>query len=82
MGDQLKREIIISSSLIKFGVGGIAMLNKIIVNHQALARGKISMEPRRRIMVRLFVRSYAVLARQNSAEDVSPWAIIITIAPE
>ena len=40
------------------------------------------MEPRRRIIVRLFVRSYVVFARQKSAEDVSPWAIIITMAPE
>lgn len=37
--------------------------------------------PRRRIIVRLLVRSYIVLARQNKAEDVRPWAIIIVMAP-
>lgn len=82
IGDQLKSVIIISNSAIKFGVGGRAMLNKIMASHQAEANGKISIDPRSKIIVRLFVRSYAVLARQNKAEDVNPWAIIIIIAPE
>lgn len=57
IGDQLKREIIIRTSPAKLIDGGRAILNKIIVNHQAPARGKISRAPRRRIIVRLFVRS-------------------------
>ena len=38
--------------------------------------------PRMAINIRVFVRSYSMLARQNSIEEVRPWAIIRIIAPE
>lgn len=38
--------------------------------------------PRMAINIRVFVRSYNMLARQNSIEEVRPWAIIRIIAPE
>lgn len=72
---------IISSSLAKFTEGGRAILNNRIESHHKAAKGKINRAPRRRIIVRLLVRSYIVLAKQNNAEDVSPWAIIMVIAP-
>lgn len=52
-----------------------------MANHHRPVNGKISSAPRRRIIVRLLVRSYIVLARQNKADDVRPWAIIIVMAP-
>lgn len=81
-GDQLNSVVIIMSSPIRFGRGGSARLARLAINHQAAVRGKIICNPRARIIVRLWVRSYAVLARQNSAEDTNPWAIIRIIAPE
>lgn len=81
-GDQLNRVVMIMSSPIRLGRGGSARLARFARNHQVAVRGKITCNPRARIIVRLWVRSYAVLARQNSAEDTSPWAIIKMIAPE
>lgn len=62
----------IVSSPIRLGKGGSAKLAKFAKNHQVAVNGKIICSPRARIIVRLWVRSYAVLARQNSAEDTSP----------
>lgn len=70
------------SSPIKLGSGGSARLARLAMNHHTAVRGKITCSPRARTIVRLWVRSYAVLARQNNAEDTSPWAIIKMIAPE
>lgn len=82
IGDQLNKDIIIRSSPKKFIVGGNAILNNAIVNHQDQAKGKIINVPRKIIIVRVFVRSYDVLAKQKRAEDVRPCVIIIIIAPE
>lgn len=70
------------SSPIRFGRGGSAKFARLATNHHTAASGKITCSPRARTIVRLWVRSYAVLARQNSAEDARPWAIIKMIAPE
>jgi len=81
-GDQPNRVVIIMISPIRLGRGGSAKFARLAMNHHTAASGKITCSPRARIIVRLWVRSYAVLARQNSAEDTSPWAIIKMIAPE
>lgn len=81
-GDQLNRVVMIISSPIRLGRGGSARFARLAMNHQTAVSGKITCNPRARIIVRLWVRSYAVLARQNSAEDTNPWAIIRMIAPE
>lgn len=80
-GDQLNIAVIITSSPIRFGRGGRARFARLAVNHQTVVRGKIICSPRAKIIVRLWVRSYVVLARQNSAEETRPWAIISTRAP-
>lgn len=74
--------MIIISSPIRLGNGGSARFARLAMNHQAVVSGKITCNPRASIIVRLWVRSYAVLAKQNSAEDTNPWAIIKMIAPE
>lgn len=81
-GDQLNNVVMIMSSPIRFGSGGSARLARLAVNHQTAVSGKIICSPRARTIVRLWVRSYAVLAKQNNAEDANPWAIIRMIAPE
>lgn len=80
-GDQLNMAVIINISPIRLGNGGRARLARLAMNHHTAVRGKIICRPRARIIVRLWVRSYAVLARQNRAEDTRPWAIIRIIAP-
>lgn len=70
--DQLYKVAIIKSSPTKLTDGGRAILNSRIESHHRPASGEISKAPRRRIIVRLLVRSYIVFARQNKAEDVSP----------
>lgn len=71
-GDQLNRVVIIMSSPIRLGRGGSARLAKLAMNHHTAVSGKITWSPRARIMVRLWVRSYAVLAKQNNIEDTRP----------
>lgn len=61
-----------SISPAKFTDGGRAMLNSKMASHQSPVSGKMINAPRRRIIVRLLVRSYMVLARQNRADDVRP----------
>lgn len=82
IGDQLNMEAIIRNSPAKLIVGGRAILNRATISHHDHARGKIKIIPRKTTTARVLVRSYAVLARQNRAEDVRPWAIIIIMAPE
>lgn len=81
-GDQLNREVIIRNSPAKLIEGGRAILKRAIISHHAQPSGKSKIIPRIIIIVREFVRSYAVFARQNSADDESPWAIIMIVAPE
>lgn len=57
IGDQLNRESIMRTSPAKLMEGGRPILRSIIINHHAPVRGKMRSIPRRRIMVRLFVRS-------------------------
>lgn len=80
-GDQLYMAEIISSSPIKLGSGGRARFARFMINHQVAVSGRSSCIPRASTMVRLWVRSYVVLARQNRADDTRPWAIIKIIAP-
>lgn len=80
-GDQLNKEVIIISSPIKLGRGGRARLARLAINHQAAISGSIICMPRARSMVRLCVRSQLVLARQNRADEVNPWAIMRISAP-
>lgn len=80
-GDQLNRAVMITSSPIRLGRGGSAKFARFDKNHQTAVRGKIICSPRAKIIVRLWVRSYVVLARQNRADDTRPWAIISTRAP-
>lgn len=57
VGHQLNREDIISSSLVKFMVGGVAMFMRLVSSHQAVVMGRILWNPRVRIRVRVCVRS-------------------------
>lgn len=80
-GDQLNIAVMIRSSPIRLGRGGSARFARLARNHHVAVRGKIICKPRARIIVRLCVRSYVVLARQNRAEDTRPCAIIRMMAP-
>lgn len=80
-GDQLNIAVMMKSSPIRFGRGGRARLARLAMNHHVAVKGKIICRPRARIIVRLWVRSYVVLARQKRADDTRPWAIIRMIAP-
>ena len=55
--DQLKREVIIISSPIRFGRGGRARFARLLMNHHVAIRGRIVCIPRARTIVRLWVRS-------------------------
>lgn len=68
-------------SPIKLGVGGRAKLEADADSHQMVVRGAINFKPRFRARVRVNVRSYERLARQNKAEEINPWAIININAP-
>ncbi len=51
--DQLKRDVIIISSPIRFGSGGSAKLAKVAINHHAVISGRAICSPRARSIVRL-----------------------------
>jgi len=72
---------IISSSPNRFGVGGSPKLETQVIIHHKVRSGAISLNPREIDRVRVLFRSYSRLAKQNSAEDMSPWAIISARAP-
>lgn len=55
--DQLKSDVIIISSPIKFGSGGRARLARLAINHHVAISGRITCNPRAKSMVRLCVRS-------------------------
>lgn len=80
-GDQLNMAVMMRSSPIRLGKGGRARLARLAINHQVAVRGRISCMPRASTIVRLWVRSYVVFARQNRADDTRPWAIMRMIAP-
>lgn len=82
VGHQLNKEDAIISSPVKFMLGGVAMFIRLVISHQIVIIGKILWNPRVRVRIRVLVRSYAVLARQNNADDVNPWAIIRAMAPD
>lgn len=47
----------ISSSLVKFIVGGMAMFMRLVSSHQVVIMGRILWKPRVRIRIRVCVRS-------------------------
>lgn len=71
-GDQLNIAVIIISSPIRLGRGGKAKFAKLAINHQVAVNGRIICIPRARIIVRLWVRSYVVLAKQKRADETRP----------
>lgn len=71
----------ISSSPMSFGVGGSPRFATQVIVHHSVRRGVISLNPRVTERVRVPFRSYSSFARQNSAEEMSPWAIISVSAP-
>lgn len=81
VGHQLNKDVTMLSSPVKFMLGGMAMFKRLAISHQAVIIGRILWNPRVSIRIRVCVRSYIMLARQNSIEEVKPWAIIRAIAP-
>lgn len=57
VGHQLNREDIISSSLVKFREGGVAIFIRLVSSHQVMAMGRMLWNPRVRIRIRVCVRS-------------------------
>lgn len=80
-GHQLNMAEIIRSSPVKFMLGGVAMFIRFAISHQVVIIGRILWKPRVSNRIRVCVRSYVMLARQNSIDDVKPWAIIRAMAP-
>jgi len=72
---------IIRSSPTSLGVGGSPSLETQVINHHRDRRGVMSLNPREMANVRVDLRSYRRFARQNSAEEISPCAIIRANAP-
>ena len=75
------KEDSISISPIKFGEGGNPNFAAHIKSHHSVLRGRRNFRPRVMASVRVPLRSYTVLARENKAEETSPWAIINISAP-
>lgn len=80
-GHQLNIVEIIRSSPVKFMLGGVAMFIRFAESHQAVIIGRMLWKPRVSIRIRVCVRSYVMLAKQKSIDDVKPWATIKVIAP-
>lgn len=80
-GHQLNMAEIIRSSPVKFMLGGVAMFMRFAISHQVVIIGRMLWKPRVSIRIRVCVRSYVMLARQKSIDDVKPWAIIRAMAP-
>lgn len=68
-------------SLSRLIEGGAAILQQIMKNHHIDIIGIRLRIPFVRIKLRVWVDSYVILARQNSAEELNAWAIIIVIPP-
>lgn len=72
VGHQLNTDDIISSSPVKLMLGGIAMFSRLAINHHAVIIGRMLWNPRVSIRIRVCVRSYVILAKQNNIEEVKP----------
>lgn len=70
-------DIIKKISLIKLILGGAAMFAQQNMNHHIDSIGIVVKNPFVNIILRVSVILYLMFAIQNSAEDLSPWAIII-----
>lgn len=68
-------------SLIRFNEGGAAILADANINHHSDMMGVADSRPFIRYILRVWVSSYVRLAKENRAEEDSPWAIIINVAP-
>lgn len=82
VGHQLNSDDAIINSPVKFMLGGIAIFIRLVSSHHTVSIGRMLWNPRVRVMMRVLVRSYVVLARQKRADEVNPWAIIRAIAPD
>lgn len=61
--------------------GGAAILVLQLINHHRVMEGKMLIIPLVKKILRVWVNSYVVLARRNSAEEDNPCAIIMARAP-
>lgn len=66
------------SRLIEGGAAIFALTNK---NHHIDMIGSLTRIPFVRLIFRVWVCSYVMLARLNKADDTRPWAIIIARLP-
>lgn len=72
VGHQLNTDDTMSSSPVKLMLGGMAIFSRLAISHHAVIIGRILWNPRVSIRIRVCVRSYVILARQNSMEEVNP----------
>ena len=68
-------------SLIRLIDGGAAIFIAVNINHHIDKVGYVVNIPFIRKILRVLVNSQVIFANANNAEDVSPWAIIISIDP-
>lgn len=61
--------------------GGAAILAPVNKNHHKVIMGLIHIRPLVRNMLRVWVISYDIFVKTNSAEDLRPWAIIMARDP-
>jgi len=73
--------VISKISLNRLIEGGAAMFAPVNKNHQRVIVGPTHINPLVRKILRVWVISYDILAKENRAEDLKPWAIIIVRAP-
>ena len=71
----------IKISVTKLNVGGADILDIEIKNHHIELRGATLIIPLVNIRLRVLVVSYIILAIENIADELIPWAIISPIAP-
>jgi len=70
-------DVIRKISLIKLILGGAAMFAQQNMNHHIDNIGMVVRNPFVSIILRVDVIPYLMFAMQNSADDLSPWAIIM-----
>lgn len=70
--DHFMRAVRIIISPIRLGEGGRPSFEAHIRSHHMVLNGKISFSPRVIDRVRVLLRSYTVLARENRAEETNP----------
>ena len=76
------RELVMRrTSLAKFSEGGAAILHAEKENHQNVIDGKSASSPLVTYILRDWVVSYLMLARENMQDEQSPWAINIETLP-